>query len=89
MLCSLGSPAAISRSSGVRPLALRHTLSDALPLSSCLLFKKRQRHFSSIYATYNNMSSLEGLKSEERNYHIVLMSNFTISRVLESKLICR
>jgi len=34
MLRSLGSPAAISRKTGFRPLALRHTLSGVLPLSS-------------------------------------------------------
>jgi hypothetical protein len=43
MLCSLGSPAAISRTSGFRPMALRRTLSDVLPLSSLFIFKKRQQ----------------------------------------------
>jgi hypothetical protein len=39
MLCSLGSPAAISGFSGFRPLALRHALSGALPLSSYSFLK--------------------------------------------------
>jgi hypothetical protein len=40
MLCSLGSPAAFPCFQGVRPLALRGTLSGGLPLSS--YFKKRR-----------------------------------------------
>jgi hypothetical protein len=34
MLISPGSPAAFPENQGVRPLALRHTLPDALPFSS-------------------------------------------------------
>jgi hypothetical protein len=85
MLGSLGSPAAISRFSGYRPSALRHTLSDVLPLSSRCLFEQRQQVLCILYTINKQVRPFSRQRCKKRRYTRVsksILNTFRQTKVI-------